>query len=454
MSRSMIQRTRIRWLIGTITAAAAISGSAHADVFIDNGYHFQQAPFYCGPGSMEMMLDSPEVISTNANVASGLAIAAAANAGGLTPVVENGRIVNVLPGDLAVQNQLYSGEWGAFTNLAFATGTGSPPGAVAAVMNAVDGPGNGGVHAYANWNFAPNLVAGDLASRTVAATLQNFQVPATVAVENGAHWIDVNGVSTNGAVVANGNYTINGFFVRDPWTGLALTNPGLAAVGGLGLGTQTYLRYGLDNLGNGKFRLAPWFQYFNPTGPRGAPPNAYSIVVEPLGPELPDTFDPNATLSNPSGIPIANILATDLTMSQAAADALSALSNDTDSLDDIAGLTGGTLDTSSLDDMFFTLPGDTSGSGDWLFPYEGTGGACDITGGIAIDEQTGLVDEATSFGSGVCLATLDTWALDQQNGLLPNDNTDQLPEPGSVVLLLSAIGGLQMLRRRRYAARV
>jgi hypothetical protein len=113
----------------------------------------------------------------------------------------------------------------------------------------------------------------------------------------------------------------------------------------------------------------------------------------------------------------------------------------------------GPLDTSADDDMFFTLPGDTTGSGDWLFPVVGSGTGCNVIGGIAIDVQTGLVDEATSFRASVCLATLDTWALNQQNGLLPNDNTDQLPEPGSALMLLSAIGGLQMLRRRR-AARI
>jgi hypothetical protein len=307
MTLARTSRTRLRFFIATssaLTATAAISGTAKADAFINNGYHFQQTPFYCGPGSMDMMLDSPEVINNNANVANALTNAAVLNAGGLVPVLENGTIVNVLPGDLKVQNQLYSSEWGAFANLAFATGTGSPPSLVAAVMNAADGT----VHNYANWNFAPNLVAGDLASRTVAATLQNFKVPATVAVDHGAHWIDVNGVSTNGAIARNGNYSINGFFVRDPWTGLALTNAAQAARGGLGLGVQTYLRYGLDNLGNGNFRLAPWFQYFNPTGPRGAPPFSYSIVVEPLGPELPDSIDP-------SGLSVANILGTDLTES-------------------------------------------------------------------------------------------------------------------------------------------
>jgi hypothetical protein len=40
---------------------------------------------------------------------------------------------------------------------------------------------------------------------------------------------------------------------------------------------------------------------------------------------------------------------------------------------------------------------------------------------------------------------------DPRNNLLPNDNTDSLPEPGSVLMLLSGIAGLQMMRRRRAA---
>jgi hypothetical protein len=453
---SMCRRQRhslLASICGTLAAVTGAPGTAQADVIIQNGYHFQQTPFYSGPGSMEMMLDSPVVTSTNATVANGLATAAAANAGGLTPVVENGTPVNVLPGDLALQNQLYSGVWGASFNAAFAAAAGSPPANVTAVMNTLDGPGSGSGRAYANYNFAPNLPAGDLASRTVAATLQNFMVPAAVLVDNGAHWITVNGVSANGTIARNGTYTINGFFVSDPWTGLALTNPLLASSGGLGLGIQTYLRYGADDLGGGNLRLAPWFQYFNPTGAGGAPPHSYSIVVDPLAPELPDTIDPFATLSDPSGIPIESIQGTNLALSTAMAVAALYLANNIDGLDNLPGFSTGTLDTSSVDALFFTLPGDIGGSGDWLFSVDGTGGGgCNVIGGMAIDAQTGLVDEATSFNSPVCLSTLDTWALDQQNGLLPRESTGAaigaVPEPSSALLLLSALLSLAMFRRR------
>ena len=58
---------------GTLVIAAAMPDTARADVFIANGYHSQETPFYCGTASMEMVLDSPAIIGTNANVATGLA---------------------------------------------------------------------------------------------------------------------------------------------------------------------------------------------------------------------------------------------------------------------------------------------------------------------------------------------------------------------------------------------
>ncbi len=80
--------------------------------------------------------------------------------------------------DDVLQNQLYSSVWGAYATAAYNRSTGTPPIAVAGVMNAADGT----VHCYSNYNFAPDLLAGDLASRTIAAALQLYRMPATVAV--------------------------------------------------------------------------------------------------------------------------------------------------------------------------------------------------------------------------------------------------------------------------------
>jgi hypothetical protein len=416
--------------------------TARGDALLLNAYHFQQTPFYSGPATVEMMLDTSAVTSSNAAVASGLATAATGNAGGLTPVTQNGSLINVLPGDLTFQNQLYTGIWGGLTSLASSASQGSTPASLASVLNNVDGTGTATGRAYANLNFASTLAAGDLASRTLAASLQNSSVPAAALTNNGTHWITVNGVSSAGTPARNGSYSINGFFVRDPSTGLALANPGVAATQGLGLGVEAYLRYGLDDLGGGNVRLAPWFRYFTPSGSGGVPPSSYSIVV---GHELPDTV-------SPFGIPTVSILATSLSQSQAAADAMSALTN----LSFV--LSGGSLDVSAADAQFITFPGDRSASGDWLFPYVGAGSGCNVTGGILIDAQTGQVDAATSFGRGVCLSTLNTWAQDLQSAVLPAESISS-NFPGSAVPgpiagaglpgLVAACGGLVVWWRRR-----
>jgi hypothetical protein len=56
-----------------------------------------------------------------------------------------------------------------------------------------------------------------------------------------------------------------------------------------------------------------------------------------------------------------------------------------------------------------------------------------------------------SESDGPSLKKAPTMFTDPRNNLLPNDNTDSLPEPGSVLMLLSGIAGLQMMRRRRAA---
>jgi hypothetical protein len=423
-------RTGSTILLAVGCALAAGTARAQVDEIIANGYHFQQTAFYCGPGSMEMMLDSPDVTGTNGVVATAIANA---NAGNIPNVVfENGKPTVVLgtptTGDLGLQNSLYGAAWGPFTLLAFSRNTGTAPASLAAVMNGADSAPNG-IHNYANWNFPPGVFTnGVLASRTVADAIHDFKVPATVMVENGAHWIDVNGVSTNVPAVRNGNYQINGFYVRDPWTGFALAN----GIGNINLGFNTYLRYGWDNLPGGGVRLAPWFREFNPSGPRGLPPNSYSIVVEPIGPELPDTND---LLPTPPPE-----LASAIDLATALADAANDLNTDLTLKGDVEA-SGGSFDTSTTDDKFITLLSDTGGQGDWLIPFDGSGGVNDVTGVLLIDAFTGVIDEATWFDGtdGVNSMTLpQVYAMFQDEfnpATQPNENliSDELardlPEP-------------------------
>jgi hypothetical protein len=101
--------------------------------------------------------------------------------------------------------------------------------------------------------------------------------------------------------------------------------------------------------------------------------------------------------------------------------------------------------------MFMPMQGDQSGEGDWLVPYEGSGGINDVTGAIMIDADTGVIDEATwldptdNNGNPLTLPQLDLMFTDEASGLEPADNS--VPEPVSMSLLI--VTGAGLLGRRR-----
>ena len=137
-------------------------------------------------------------------------------------------------------------------------GVGTDSGGVVADLQLIDNPSvNGqtgpafGSHAYAGFNLAPSLAGAAQATRTIANCMAQYNVPAQIVVEGGAHSIIANGVETTGAPGFNQQYTINYVQVSDPWTGYALQQPE-SSNGSLGLGFNTWLRYGYDVLGNGQ----------------------------------------------------------------------------------------------------------------------------------------------------------------------------------------------------------
>ena len=425
------RRSYIRNLLACVIAASAMVVPANAAaVIVANNYHAQITSFFCGPSSLEMMLDTPAVRATNPLVN------AMFNANG--------------PGDPA-QLFIYNSIHGLnFTPL---FGPGTDPVGFSLGINSFDNPNvlnplsgyttTAGTHGYAWYGFVPQLAAGDLASRTVAAALAIYNVPATVSINHGGHWIDVNGVSYSAPPAFNQPYKINGFFVRDPWTGFALTHPG---AGSLGLGINAYLRYGVDII-NGQVRLAPWFQYFTPTGPLPGTPygGQYIIEVEPQGPELQDTGDGTSEDSfptPPTDIPELN-----------AAGAFADVAGDLASVDTLSGdFSGGTWDTG--DETFMQFPGDPTGEGDWVIPYDGGGGVNDVTGFVMIDADTGVLDEASWFGptdpiTSMTLAQFDQMVFDETNGILPEDN--HTPEPAAGLLVVPGLALLWWKRRRQIA---
>ncbi len=446
-----------------LTSKSALCGAAAAllsmtsrsmAVMYDTGntYHYQQTNFYCGPSSMEMMLDCPTV-KNNPNVPAG--------------------VTNLLAGanDTVIQNNIYNAIHPLNATPAF--GPGTDPVGYSAGVNNYDGPGTGSGHAYQWYGFANNFGAATLASKTVANAIADFNIPATVSVNYGGHWIDVSGVETSAAAGAGKSYTIKGFFVKDPWTGYVQNQVNLGnykinsagqainkqnnTVVPWGLGQNTFLRYGYDTWSNGpqvtlangtvkNVRVGGWFRYFTPGAyyTPGAPYNGqYIVEVDPQGPELPDDGSLGDGLPTPPPE-----LSSSITATQADSYAGTDLSSDP-TLSGELGFENGQIDPSPSDDMFLSYGDDTGGQGDWLVPYDGSGGINDITGYELIDAYTGVIDQATweDPSNPLTLAEMDAMVseLESPTPLLVDDNT--VPEPTTLSLL--AIGSIGLLRRRR-----
>jgi len=466
-------------LVLTLFAVVGAQRNAWAGgIYITNTYHAQVTNYFCGAASMEMMLDTPTTTNPlspnyNPNVADLLAL----GANGTLPIGGNGTSTpNPFPnappagGQASIYSLVHGGTYGglgAFGNTSVynnpAYGPGTDPIGFSAGLNAIDNPtnvnnanvsnvlgnaGNNGNHGYAAYGgfatFPPTVAAGLNASNTVASALLAYNVPASVSINNGGHWIDVNGVSTS--TVGSTNY-INGFFIRDPWTGYALAQNQT----NLGLGINTYLRYGYDQFtNNNSTRIGGWFNYFTPasnTANAGFGPG-YTIEVEPQGPELPDTGGdysiPVLTLPSISG----------MNATQADNDAIADLA-DTAGLSSESGFESGSFD--AADEMLKSFPGDIAGEGDWLVPYDGSGGVNDVTGAVLIDEDSGVIDQATWFDPSEpwMLSQLDQmFAAEALGNADPSDNA--VPEPpGCVMMILGAIGcGLFFARRRNTGGRI
>jgi hypothetical protein len=466
-----------------------VAPAQQVDIQLPNNYHAQVTNFFCAAASTEMALDTPAVTGANVPVSQLIA----AGDGNLYPAntgyplagiqVQNG-VGTVTAG--SAQAFIYGLNHGLNT----VNGVGyynpySPPGVgtdsqgIDFDMNMLDNPNaNGaanptypfGTHQYAGYN----LFNQGLANRTIANAISQYSVPAVAAVNSGAHAISVYGVNTTGAIAPNQNYVINGGYVHDPWTGWAVAeqnggnfNPALLNNnGGLGLGYNTYLRYGFDNdpangpvtqLPNGNEvavnQLAPWTRIFNVSGPQLTPSlqyfnYGYKFEVEPQGPELPDTGDPAGDYGLPAAP--AELGSAISAAGTADTDALSDLAADPTLQSDVE-IPGGNFDVA--DAQFMQTPNDIGSEGDWLIPYDGSGGTNDVEGAVMIDAETGVIDEATwidpSNSSEIpyTLSQIDTMFQDQEAGDLPVDNVTNLPEPASMATVL--VCGTFLLARRR-----
>ena len=300
-------------------------------------------------------------------------------------------------------------------------------------MNVFDNPdvGGEGIHGYAAYNIASFNVA----NRAIANAIFNYQVPAGGVFYGGAHAMAITGVRTDVAPATNQPYTIQGFFVDDPWFGYA-TNRGLPA-NQRGLSRHSLI----SNVPQGAFP-SRWARIFNPSpGEPGEGAYAqgvgYKFVVEPLGPELPDD---GSNFSDP--LP-ALTLPTDLDANAAYLLAQSLLASDSD-LNSKYGLSGGGFDSSAMSLL------EPSGENDWFIPYL-RGGS--YTGAFLLSAEYGILESASWDEAGELSSSLSDLLGQYQGieaGFHPNDNPIDGQVPEASGLALAAIGMvLCSLKRRR-----
>jgi hypothetical protein len=432
-------------------------------------YHAQAYPYSCAIASMEMELDEPMVTSTNAFVSNLIAQGDAFAQGYMYDMVHANLIgANVAPLNQVPTNVAYNAANAPqlnnvndfYVTYAF---PGTDMFATQFGLNVLNNPNVAGLGGNAQTAYAAyNLSSYNAANRTLAAAISQFQTPAVVDINPnptaplnqlaGQHAISAYGVTyvpldANPSPVAGANYQINGFYVHDPWTGYALAHPGPNMP--MGMGENTWVSTNTIQLANGNVVPAPfsWGRYFRAAAPCPSPYTTvmntvgYKIEVEPQGPEGPDSGLENSLP------PIVPLLSSDISAATAASDAGSDLTQDSDGLANMPGFENGSLDTADemlLPDSADSLPG-SDAIGDWLIPYDGSGGANDVTGVMLIDEATGTLDQATWFApsDSLTLAQIDTMYTDEENGIVEDDN--EVPEPATLALLAPA--AIMLVRR-------
>jgi hypothetical protein len=312
----------------------------------------------------------------------------------------------------------------SYSNPYYGPGLGTSLDDLAVGLNLVDSPANAaGPHNY----VAYNILNPDWANRTMATALWQLGIPTAATVMHGAHWVAVIGVETDVNPRPNQAYKIYGFFVSDPWTGYQQANPfdqkGNAVPLGLGEHKFCSTRINPNRAANDEL----WSTLFNPAGGPPVPYYGYGVgykfEVEPIGPIALDTGNNGEYTSVPA--PSVILSNAPLTVAGALAYATNSLDNDA-FLDQQPGFENGNWDMANAE--LVQYPSDGPNEGDWLIPYEGSGGVNDVTGFVMVDEETGDLDEAvwmnpTDSVPFMALTNIEEMETEEFNGIVPDDNT-------------------------------
>ncbi len=419
------------WMGGIAFAAGILSPAlapvASAGFYGTPGstYAFQQTSFYCGEGTMQMMLSANAV--------------GAANPGFVMPT----------------QNALYTvAQKAQFLASGFNIKGTLPSGLANATANPGALPNAAPGDNWSQYISLGTLAGADQAERNIANALAATQIPVGAVVNYGGHWDAIWGVQASAVPVLNTPYLIQGFAVADPWTGYALANPSPGQSLGLGIAyvsnvTVPYL------LPNGAVALYNPFlsNVFEPIRTVGAPwGGRYVSVADPLAttPPAPDNGSNN---SIPLAAQVNLSTAVAITAATAITDAANDVTNGSVNLSTEPGFNGGDkADANTADVLQVAEPGITGASvNDFLVPFKDPNGAAgsNYTGIAAINPYTGQIDTAQSIpitSGELTLAEIQALGRDLLSGNVPQDNV-VVPEPAAIMLV--AIGGLVLSARRR-----